>query len=277
MCFSVFLTTPPGYDRIRKNLNVTGGRSVLKILLCDDDPFFMSIGSDMIGQIITEEKLNVEVVCMAKSDSEILSFLRNNGGRYLVFLDLDFGKGNLNGIDIAGVLRKTEPRVKIVFTTNHHEMALEVLKSGVEPFGFLEKSSDILTLRNGYKRYIRMALQVDQSECMAGDDELLSLSVIGGETVMLRRCAVIFLETEKNISHGITFHTVNGSHLTVIGTMDGEEERMGKDFIRVHRSYLVNRSHIIGIKDGYIKLSTQDEIPCSFRKMNEVKKCIGRK
>ena len=44
-----------------------------------------------------------------------------------------------------------------MFVTNHQEMAMQVLQSGVEPFGFLEKTTDMRNLKEGFGRYIRMA------------------------------------------------------------------------------------------------------------------------
>lgn len=61
-----------------------------------------------------------------------------------------------NGIDVAKALLQTGSDCKI--PTNHHEMALDVLKSGVETFGFLEKSSDISKFSDGYRKYIMMLL-----------------------------------------------------------------------------------------------------------------------
>lgn len=85
---------------------------------------------------------------------------------------------------------------------------------------------------------------------------------------------IIYVETEKNVSHGITYHTINGSVITIISTLDGEQEKLGDGFIRVHRSYLVNKRHILGMKEGLLKLSNQQEVPYSFRMRSEVKKCI---
>ena len=85
---------------------------------------------------------------------------------------------------------------------------------------------------------------------------------------------ILFVEAEKNISHGITFHTLNGSSVTVTGTLDEEEKCLGSGFLRVHRSYLVQKKHILGLKEGYLKLSSQQEVPCAFRKRGEIKKWL---
>ena len=246
---------------------------MLKIILCDDDQFILQLGADKINEMIRANGYDAKVVSIASGSNELFSYIRNNPSQYLVFLDLDFGSGKINGIDVAKTLRQTDSDCKVVFTTNHHEMAMDVLKSGVEPFGFLEKSSDISKLADGYRKYIVMLLNKSKSEASDSAETIL-LNPCMDESVSVLLDDIVFIETEKNVSHGITYHTVNGSVLTIISTLDAELERLGDSFIKVHRSYLVNRKHILRMKDGFLKLSNQQEVPCSFRMRNEVKKWI---
>ena len=246
---------------------------MLRIILCDDDQFILQLGADKIQEIIEASHFDAKIVSIASGSNELFSYVRNNPSRYLIFLDLDFGSGKLNGIDVAKTLRQMDSDCKIVFTTNHHEMAMDVLKSGVEPFGFLEKSSDISKLADGYRKYILMLLNKTKSE-VSDIMETILLNPCMDESVSVLLDDIVFAETEKNVSHGITYHTVNGSVLTIISTLDAELERLGDGFIKVHRSYLVNRKHILRMKDGYLKLSNQQEVPCSFRMRSEVRKWI---
>ena len=94
------------------------------------------------------------------------------------------------------------------------------------------------------------------------------------EDILISLEDIVYVETEKNVSHGITYHTINGSVITIISTLDMEQKKLGDGFIRVHRSYLVNKRHILRMKEGVLKLSNQQEIPCSFRMRNEVRKWI---
>ena len=246
---------------------------MLKIILCDDDRFVLQLGAEKINEMIRVNGFDAKIVSIAANSNELFSYIRNNPSLYLIFLDLDFGSGKLNGIDVAKALRQTDSDCKIVFTTNHHEMAMDVLKSGVEPFGFLEKSSDISKLVDGYRKYIVMLLNKIRPET-SNSAETILLNPCMDESVSVLLDDIVFVETEKNVSHGITYHTANGSVLTMISTLDAELERLGDSFIKVHRSYLVNRKHILRMKDGFLKLSNQQEIPCSFRMRSEVKKWI---
>ncbi len=246
---------------------------MLKIILCDDDPFILQLGADKINDMIKAQGFDARVVILASNSNELFSYIKNNPSQYLIFLDLDFGSGKLNGIDVAKALRQTESDCKIVFTTNHCEMAMDVLKSGVEPFGFLEKSSDIAGLSDGYRKYMVMLLNQTKSEAPDWQETIL-LNTGMDEEVSVFLDDIVYVETEKNVSHGITYHTINGSVITIIGTLDVEQKKLGDGFIRVHRSYLVNRRHILRMKEGFLKLSNQQEIPCSFRMRSEVKRWL---
>lgn len=246
----------------------------MKILLCDDDKFFLSLENSIICEIIAEDRSDLTVAGMAGSAREALKLAEECRDELLVFLDLDFGRDAPNGIDIGMALRQKAEKVRIVFTTNHREGAMGVLKSGVEPFGFLEKGADITALRDGFRKYLRMAQSAQRSARGGGATVTLT---VGGEIAELPQDDIIYVETEKNVSHGITYRTQNGSKITVISTLDDEAKRLGDDFLRVHRSYLVSKSKILSLRNGQLILTDQSEIPCSIAMRAEVKKWLNRK
>ena len=262
---------------------------MLKILLCDDDSFFLSLENGIISKIIHDDKLDAAVLCAASSAAEILTFVGSNPGTYLIFIDLDFGESMPNGIDISSLLKQKENEIRVVFTTNHREMAMNVLKSGIEPFGFIEKGTNTDMLAVGIRRYIHMALRAEAKsetrKCAAQSgsaqeqyaelQETVEIPVAPGESIEIPLSDILYLESEKNISHGITYHTVNGSKITMIGTLDAEAEKLGSGFLRVHRSYIAAKNQMIALKDGYITLSNREEIPCSFKMRQEVRKQLG--
>lgn len=248
---------------------------MLKVFLCDDDMFFLSIEAELIEHIIKEDGIPAAIVGKATSISETMTFLKNNPGYYLVFLDLDFGKNQPNGIDISVALKKQMGHIHVVFTSNHHEMAMNVLKSGAEPFGFLEKGTDMKLLSSGFRRYIHMALRMEQEEAVP--KETVCMAVGFGESVEIDVSDILYLESEKGVSHGITYHTMNGSEITILGTLDAEEKRLGEDFLRVHRSFLVAKKQILGLHGGFLILSDQKQIPCSLRMQTEVKRWLQKK
>lgn len=251
---------------------------MLSIFFCDDDPFFLSLETELMGQILQKTSAKAFIAGRASSFAEALTFFKNNPGDYLVFLDLDFGQNQPNGFDISSALKRLTGRIHIVFTSNHHEMAMDVLKSGVEPFGFLEKGTDLALLSEGLGRYLRLALRLCQDK--TGQDGRTPPSVLltvgADESVELLLSDILYLEAEKGRSHGITYHTANGSAITVIGTLNEEAGRLGGGFLRIHRSFLASKKHMISLHRGFVTLSNQEQIPCSLPMQQEVRKWLQK-
>ncbi|MFA9377796.1 MAG: response regulator [Lachnotalea sp.] len=131
---------------------------MLNIILCDDDRFILNLAGEQIENEILKNHLDAQISCKTAQSYEVFQYLKNNDGAYLIFLDLDFGNGKLNGIDVAKQVKVIRSNAKVVFVTNHHEMAMQVLSNGVEPFGFLEKTTDMKQLSQGFAKYIHMAI-----------------------------------------------------------------------------------------------------------------------
>ncbi|MGI6094204.1 MAG: LytR/AlgR family response regulator transcription factor [Lachnospiraceae bacterium] len=245
---------------------------MISIILCDDDAFILKLASERIAEEIQKGRLDARIAAVTQDAKELFQFLGQNPGSYLCFLDLDFGSGRLNGIDIARKLKAENAEHKIVFVTNHQEMALQVLKSGVEPFGFLEKSTDMKALGNGFGKYIRMACNAMPPKQKEEAEIRLHLGL--GETLGLSVAQLTYVETEKMVSHGITYHTADHSAITVRDTMEHVSELLGEEFIRCHRGILVNKRYITDLENGMIRLANGIQIPCSFRMKGEIRKWL---
>ncbi len=252
---------------------------MLEILLCDDDRFFISIAEGIVVNLIEEECLPAHLCGVAHSFSEAVTLSKRIAGKKspaLAFLDLDFGRDLPTGMDVSRALKRSCPNLRIVFLTNHNELALAVLKSGTEPFGFLEKGTDITLLRDGMRRYVRMALSYKKNSDGRDSDSGGEIRLeVGGEEVKMRLDDITYLESEKNLSHGITYHTLGGSKITLIGTLDHAAEELGDEFTRVHRSYLVNEEHIIALRGSTVVLADGSEVPCSLKKLGDVSRILG--
>lgn len=245
---------------------------MLNIIICDDDKFILQLSVEIIRDLILHYNLPAQLVCSSTDSSHILQFMKSNQGDYLIFLDLDFGSGRLNGMDVAVQIKGIQSKSKVVFITNHHEMAMNVLTSGVEPFGFIEKSTDMKRFQDKYFKYIHLALSFFGTQ--KSSEHMLELVLGADEVINIDRARITYLEAEKSVSHGITYHTIDGSSITVRDSMEHCQSILGTHFIRVHRSFLLNTSYIVSLKGTNILLANGQMIPCSVRMKSEVKKCL---
>ncbi|MBE6024622.1 MAG: response regulator transcription factor [Cellulosilyticum sp.] len=248
---------------------------MVEIILCDDDPFILQIAKETIHKVIYTYYLEVQIACVSTNYQEIMGFIDENPKPYLYFMDLDFGQEKLNGIDIAKLIKQKEPLSKVVFVTNHHEMALEVLKSGVEPFGFIEKNSDISKMEEDYLKYIQLAIG-DISYEKSEEERTVELVLGIDEKIKLPLSHILYIEAVKTISHGIAYHTINGSTMVVRDSIEKVLENLGEEFMRTHRSVIVHKKYVVGLEEGLVRFANGETAACSFRLRGEVKKLFTR-
>ncbi len=252
---------------------------MLGVIVCDDDPFMLEMSAKIVMKCITDNGLSASVACATTDFKEALRFLEKNPGVYLYFLDIDFGKASLNGVDIAKVIKKTEPLSKIVFVTSHADMGMSVLRSGVEAFGFIEKTTSENKMLLSYKKYISLALENTAAvNKAAGSEQCVKLLVGVDEYVSLPVSQILYVESNKTVSHFVCYHTIDGSSVSVRDTVENVLNSLGDDFIKSHRSVIINKNYVISVADGMVKFAGGETVACSFRLKNDIiKKCGAKK
>lgn len=240
---------------------------MLKIIVCDDDAFTLSIMSNILTDTIHTLNMEAEIACLASSAGEVLAYLNSNPDAYLFFLDLDMGSHQLNGIDLAQQLREKAIPAKIVFVTSHIEKSMAILKSGVEPFGFIKKNFNFTKMSAEFENCLKKCLNLENVslevpshtvELQIGIDEYVSISVE----------RIAYVETLKGQAHNICYHTTDGSQITVRDSISHALELLGEDFVLSHRSVAVNRRCVVGMSDGQLKLSNGERVSCAISRKN---------
>jgi len=251
---------------------------MLGIIICDDDRFMLDMSVETVRQCIAKENLSksTSVVCTTNDYNDVLLFLEKNPDKYLYFIDIDFGRDTLNGVDVAKLIKKQEPLSKIVFVTSHGEMGMDILRSGVEAFGFIEKSSNRIKALHEYKKYIYLALENTKTDFKDNEDYVKLLVGID-EYISLPISQILYVETDKSISHFVRYHTVDGSALSVRDTIENVLKNLGDDFMKSHRSVIINKNYVVSVSDNIVNFAGGEKATCSFRLKNEVMRKCGVK
>lgn len=134
---------------------------MLNIIICDDDHFTLQMLSTLLERAISQSRVNAKLVCLTSAGQDLLQFICT-GEDYLYFLDYDFGRESLNGIDPVRQIYQTDPNGKIVFVTSHGDKGMDILRSGIRPFGFIEKSMNHDKMVQEYVRYLQMAAPAEK-------------------------------------------------------------------------------------------------------------------
>lgn len=169
-----------------------------------------------------------------------------------VFLDIDMPE--INGFDIAEKINTL-----IVFVTSHDELVYSSLK--FRPFRFIRKTH----------------LEDELPETIAAVNSEISKQNAGRKFSFRTKTGEVFLDV-GNIEyieiygHWLRVSVAGGEPLECYGSLTTLEEQLAElDFVRVHKSYLVNLKYIYSIEKTLIILDNKTAIPLSRYKAADVK------
>ncbi|ACV25590.1 LytR/AlgR family response regulator transcription factor [Kangiella koreensis] len=173
---------------------------------------------------------DLEIVGEAENGQQALDLI-NSLQPDLIFLDISMPV--MNGMQVAKQLNQNDPQPHIIFTTAYDEYALQAFD--VDAQDYLLKPI----------RHERLSKALQKLQRQLTQTKTAYLSIRERETV--RRVAVeeiLFLHSDQKYTE---VHLAKEVLLSSESLKD-LEQRFSHDFIRIHRSTLVNRQHLIGIE-----------------------------
>lgn len=225
---------------------------VLKCLVVDDESFAIE------GIVNHIKKLNfLEVVETCSSAIEAREVLRQKEVD-LMFLDINMP--DLSGLEF---LESLEQPPLTIFTTAYSEYALE---------GFRLNVVDYLLKPIGFQRFfqaVEKALATFQTRLSTTKEDGQSSDMYirqGDSFIKIMWDEILFVESMQNY---LKLH-FDGKSFVIHQTMASLEELLPKDaFFRIHKSYLVNVSHIDLISGGRVFVKGK-ELPLSKHRKDEL-------
>lgn len=230
---------------------------MIKIVVCDDDLSVLNEVSTLLNQYHVER--NQEIVCMAfYSPLELLAEIEK--GLRMDILILDVIMPGEDGISVAKEIRQYDSAVKIIFLTSSSEFAVESYTVGAYFYQIKPVCADAF--------FKLMDSVIAECEKMQH-----------GSLILRCKCGITRINLEKLvycevIGRTLLFHLENGNVIESVGSLD---ELSGKlmqyeNFLRPHRSFLVNMEYIQSISYKAITLDNLVEIPIPHGKCSKIKK-----
>jgi len=207
--------------------------SMLYILICDDDTAMLT----KIGQHVRDflAVRNIKGKIFSYSDASKISdqILTSCD---IVFLDVDFETEEYNGLDIAKRLRKLRNDSIIIFVTNFIEYAPEGYE--VHAFRYILKCN----LDNDIYPYLSQAI-----EQISKRKESIKIQV-NGEIIDLPIDNILYFEIQQHIITAYVLKYLQKKDVktySFYGSLSDLENRLEpQGFLRIHKSFLVNMSHL---------------------------------
>jgi DNA-binding LytR/AlgR family response regulator len=217
-----------------------------KCLIVDDEPLAIRLIEKHISQI---ESLEVVATC----NSAIKAFeIVNTQQIDLLFLDIKMP--NLTGIDFLKSL-KNPP--KTIFTTAYRDFALE--SYDLETVDYLLKPITFERFLKAVDKFTRLSTQTFpqvQKETIVSDYIVVKS---GSKHHKIVLNDIVYIESLKDY---IQIHLHNDTTIVTKYTLsDIEKELATYNFLRVHRSFIINTTNITAFSTNEIDLNHSKEIP----------------
>lgn len=158
----------------------------------------------------------------------------------LALLDVELGAGErYNGIQVAEDISRISPGTRYVFITGYAKYALDSF--AVHPYDYLLKPVD----RSRLQETLESLINLVSDEQPPASPLTIPLKTKGG-TDMVRVNDIIYIETA---SRQTLVHTLASCYATYHPLQYFASLLPPDDFLRLHKSYIVNKTKILSIRD----------------------------
>ena len=227
---------------------------MLKCIAIDDEPLALRQIRNYVGRTPELE--------LAATFSDALAAREYLRGEEVDLIFVDINMPDLNGVEFVRTLTE---RPMVIFTTAYSEYAIDGFKLDavdylLKPFGFSEfsraaaKANSLHELR----RNQREAAPEPTPEAEPKDKEYISVKA-DYKVSLVRIADIVYLESEGEY---VRMHLADGTAITTLFRLKNMETALPADqFMRVHRSYIVNLRCIKSYVKGRIFLSDTEYVP----------------
>ena len=212
---------------------------MLRIAICDDNRAMVDFLHRQINSVLQGE--HVDCVLDMYIDGERLKRVHLQNKYDILFLDICMP--NVSGFDIAELIRDLSQKTAIVFVTSNDHLVFESFN--YQPFYFIRKT----TLTN-------MQLEIEQTlkkllKLLRRYTVLELLSIQEGKVYVVAT-DILYVESRGHYLH---YKMVSGKSIVVRGKIsDAECDLTTLEFLRIHKSYIVNMYNILSIDKGKSEL-----------------------
>lgn len=228
--------------------------SGLSIGICDDLTEDRLKLAHMVHTYAQERDILIHLHLFS-TGQDLLDFCLRPNLLQIIFLDI-FIMPDLSGIDVAKQLRRAGVNAAILFATTS-------LDHGMDSFEV--QASDYL-VKPFQKQDVAQALDWCLSHL---PEPLRSLSVYSeGETQEIPLASIHYIEVLGHQSH---IHTTQREIISRRGLDVLEAEIGSQDFLRCHRSFLVNMNHIVKLTGSDFQVSGGTLVPISASNLTRVR------
>ena len=221
---------------------------MIKVMLVEDEPEIRKILRKMVEK---QDGFQVVADC-GDFTTGVTDFMKYRPE--VVFMDIDLG--NASGLDLAKTMTELNPKTKIIFATAHSEYMANAFE--IYAFDYLVKPFNLERVSKTLQRIKEQVQSKGTEERVAvsedADDKVLKTSEQHKDKLMIKGKEQMTFIDKKDIVmveriDGTTIITTTEDTFHTSASLGSIEEKLNpQEFMRCHKSYIINLSMISQIE-----------------------------
>ena len=217
---------------------------LVNIVVCDDSAEYTEIIAYKIEQCMKYKiKMEYKITCLSCIE-ELQAHIEHNNTD-IIFLDIMLNDENSMNWSLENIKSKY---IQIIFMTSYPQCAYKISESNC--CYYLVKSK--ITEENLIKA-LQRALQNTTKK-----DPNLTIVKSGFKSFVINLQDIQYIETFNN---NITIHFLASSDITIYSTLKEYSKTLPPNFLRCHKSYMINMNHITGYEPHKFIIDSSVVIP----------------
>lgn len=227
---------------------------MLKFIICEDNKDFLINDCQVINQAMMMSNTEYKTFKFYEYNSDLKKLINSSGTKiYIIDLELK----TRSGLDIVREIREKDFYSQIIISSAHDELENRVFKSKMMIFDFISKYDNH---NEKLKETIKLILTILEKR---------NVIKIGTKTstILIDTNDILYIMKE-NIDKKCTIKTKDDKFI-ISTNLCNIEKKLKKNFIKSHRSCLVNPKHINSID--------YKELSITFKNGDKIINVISRK
>lgn len=235
---------------------------MLQVVLCDDDPMDVQAYAGQIGACAKKNQIEIQLSCFTSAEALLCEMCEFKQQVDILYLDIIMDK--TNGMEAAQTLRDFGSYAQIVFLTRCADYMPQAFD--VHAVQYLLKGQ---TTDSQFEQvFLRAVKQVNLQK-----EELFICEFNSVMTSIPFRLITFFEVMNREI---LLHHTESKDPIRFYGIMGQlEADLASKNFLRIHRSYLVHLPYIAKFGKRMLMLKNKTELPIGGIYMDKVKRAFS--
>lgn len=225
---------------------------MLEIAICDDDKYELDQLNNMIAKYCNEKNIKIFTSIYEKGEE----LLHSTKKFHIIFLDIQMDQ--INGIEVAKIIRSKDKNVKIIYVTNFSNYQTDAFS--VRAFGYVTKPFTYETICKQLDDAIEYT-KMEKDKINFTFDTNLGIKTLNLEDIYYFESCDHKIEI---VAKDRTYK-INDSITNIIHNF----KRYG--FSMPHKSFVVNLYYVSSIKGYDVSLTSGDLIPISQKRAVEFK------